>query len=280
MNHKDWVGLAELSSEDIGPREEDVKFKLVAPMLCLLGFTDRDFSFETPADLGRIDITVRAFRVGVIVECKGPRIRLENHVSQVEKYVRETMTRQHDAMLSLLTNGERFRLYGVLGAIHKDELVDHLLFEFSRAQLKDADTQTRLAGLLSRNAIESGTVRETIEAMLQDQQVQQQKIREEEERRRALVSQREALQEQLRTLDAELAGSASAGSDNVWGADPESGTNEEGDFKWSEEYGSQETVCAWISEILERLAPVGSTALISHDRLTDELCAFLDGRGR
>lgn len=279
MNHKEWVKLAELSSEDIGPREEDVKFKLVAPMLRLLGFTDLDFSFETPANLGRIDITVRAFRVGVIVECKGPRIRLENHVSQVEKYVRETMTRQHDAMLSLLTNGERFKLYGVLGAIHKDELVDHLLFEFSRAQLKNADTQTRLAGLLSRNAIESGTVRETIAAMLQDQQVQQQRVREEEEKRRALISQREALREQLRTLDAELAGSAPAGSDNVWGADPESGIGGKKSVKWSREYGSQVTVCAWICDILERLAPAGSTTLIYHDQLTDELCAFLNGRG-
>jgi hypothetical protein len=85
MKDVEWNRLANLGDEHIGPREEDVKFKVVVPILRLLGFTALDFSFETPADLGRMDITVKGFPIGVVVECKGPNARLEDCVLQVER---------------------------------------------------------------------------------------------------------------------------------------------------------------------------------------------------
>lgn len=285
MNRFEWIKLADLPDEHIGPREEDVKFKVVAPMLRLLGFTDLDFSFETPADLGRIDITIKGFNAGVIVECKGPRVRLEDCISQVEKYVRETMTRQHIAMLSLLTNGKRFQVYGVTHAIYKNELTEHLLFEFSRTQLRDANIQTRLSGLLSRSVLEAGTVREAVTAALHDQQNQQQQRREEEEKTSALIAQKKALQEQIHALDAEMAGRTLIYSPTTSGVGQNSGVGQKftesgkASFKWAKEYGSQETVCSWINDILEKLAPIGSTVFISRSQVTRELCAFLTSRG-
>jgi hypothetical protein len=279
MSHAEWVKLADLPDEHVGPREEDVKFKVVAPMLRLLGFTDLDFAFETPADLGRIDISVKGFRVGAIVECKGPRIRIEDCISQVEKYVRETMTRQHVAMLSMLTNGRRFQLYGVLDAIHKNELPEHLLFEFSRSQLKEADTQTRLTAILSRSAFETGAIRETIESGLRNRRDEQQRRQSEEAKAKELMAQRAALQEQMRVLDAQLGGLTRFPSPTRAEFREPGLVNSKAGFKWSREYGPQETVCTWMNDILERLAPFGSTEFIPHTRLTRELCTFLDGRG-
>jgi hypothetical protein len=274
MNDVEWNRLADLADEYIGPREEDVKFKVVAPILRLLGFTDLDFSFETPADLGRMDIVVKGFPVGVVVECKRPDARLEDCVSQVERYVRETMTRAHAAMVAVLTNGRRFLVYGLLGPIHKNEIENHVVLAFSRAQLKEANTQSQLLSLLSRSVVggRSGDVRGTIESAL--------RIRyDTNERRAVLIAQQAKLMEQVRQIDDELRAlaSASLGDTNSNGGALTDEPVER--FKWGKEYAPQETVSVWMSELLERLAPPGSNAFVQHATLSKELCAFLSSRG-
>jgi len=274
MTEHEWTRLADLADEHIGPREEDVKFKVVAPILRLLGFTDLEVSFETPADLGRIDITVKGFPVGVVVECKGPHDRLEYCVAQVEQYVRETMTRQHAAMVSMLTNGKRFLVYGVLGPIHKNELTDHILLEFRRDQLKDADTQNQLIAFLGRNAVggKAADICAAIESAL--------RVRKDAySKRELLVAQRATLMEQIREIDHELESFDPTSSRDIVSTVRPSTNKGIARIKWSKEYGPQETVCAWIGELLERLAPPGSTDFIPHIKVNTELCEFLSSRG-
>jgi hypothetical protein len=265
MNDGEWHKLADLADMSIGPREEDVKFKVVAPLLRLLGFTDLDFSFETPADLGRVDIIVRGFPVGVVVECKRRDARLEDCVSQVERYVRETMTHQHEAMIAVLTNGRRFLVYTVLGPIHKNELKNHVVLVFLRAQLKEANTQRQLTSLLSQSVVGGRVVdvRGTIESALQ--------IRNgAHERKDGLLAQRAKLMEQVGQIDEELRKLA---------PDSREGGTDGERFKWSKEYGRMETISVWMSALLERLALPGSHDFVHHGTLSQELCAFLSSRG-
>lgn len=275
-----WLRLAQLDPDSLGPREEDVKFKFVAPFLRLLGFEDTECSFETPADLGRIDITISGFPAGLIIECKAPHVRLEGYVPQLEKYVRDTMTRKHEAMIALLTNGERMLLFGVVEAIHKNELAGHFLLEAYRSQLADLSIRSTLLQLIGRNALDSGTVRETVESLLRDRRAEEQRRNEIDSKRRELDAEKAALTQRLREVENELAQLEppirNAPSPGVQGLSSE---NANDGFKWSREFGSTETVCGWISDVLAALVPATSSRKISQPELAAKLSEFLEGRG-
>jgi hypothetical protein len=279
-DHQTWLRLAQLDADALGPREEDVKFKFVASLLRVLGFEDTDCTFETPADLGRIDISISRYRAAVIFECKAPHVRLEGYISQLEKYVRETMTRQHEAMIAVLTNGERILIFGVLEAIHKNELAEHFLLEVSRPQLAEQATQARLMKLIGREAVDSGDVRSTVETMLRDHRVAQQQREEDNKKRRELVAEKNALTARFNELESELAQLSRSESSKHLTTMPASDTHAgESRFQWSREFGSTEVVCGWLIEVLEELLPSGSSNTVSHAELTAKLCALLDGRG-
>lgn len=277
---KAWQRLAELDARTLGPREEDVKFKFVAPLLRILGFEDTDCTFETPADLGRIDITVTGTRAAIIIECKAPHVRLEGHITQLEKYVRETMTRQHAAMIAVLTNGERLLVFGVLEAIHKNELSEHFLFEISRRQLDIEDNQARLGELIGRNAIDNGAIRDTVESLLCQNHAQREKSEKDTARRNELLAEKQELLGRIAEIESELA--------KLTQSNPNSGPSVtqlrsaqkvESSFKWSHEFGKTEVVSSWLNEVLENLLPLGSSHQVSHAQLTQRFCSFLEGRG-
>ena len=277
---KAWQRLAELDAQTLGPREEDVKFKFVAPLLRALGFEDTDCTFETPADLGRIDITIAGLRAAIIIECKAPHVRLEGYITQLEKYVRETMTRQHAAMIAVLTNGERLLVFGVLDAIHKNELSDHFLFEVSRRQLDVEDNQARLGELIGRDAIDNGDIRDKIESLLRENHAQREKSEKETARRNELLTEKQELLGRLAEIESEL--------EKLTQSHPNSGPSVaqsraapkvESSFKWSQEFGKTEVVSSWLDQVLEDLLPFGSSHQVSHAQLTQRFCSFLDGRG-
>ncbi|WP_156427990.1 type I restriction enzyme HsdR N-terminal domain-containing protein [Thiohalocapsa sp. ML1] len=275
-----WQRLAELDPQTLGPREEDVKFKFVAPLLRILGFEDTDCTFETPADLGRIDISIAGLRAAIIIECKAPRVQLEGYINQLEKYVRETMTRQHAAMIAVLTNGERLLVFGVLEAIHKNELSDHFLFEISRKQLEDEDTQVRLGELIGRDAINDVDIRDRVEALLRENNAKREQLEKDTARRSALLTEKQELLRRLAEIESELDNltqshrSLSPPATNVQPARKAASS-----FKWSQEYGKTEVVSSWLDEVLEDLLPHGSQNQVSHAQLTQQFSGFLEGRG-
>jgi hypothetical protein len=64
MTSFDWVTLAALAEEHIGQREEDVKFKVVVPILRLLGYSELDCSFEVSISAESTSLS-RAFLWGL-----------------------------------------------------------------------------------------------------------------------------------------------------------------------------------------------------------------------
>ena len=67
--------------------EEDVKNKVVLPLLKALGYDDADFNYERRTGRGYVDVVVERFPVGIVVEAKAPRTRLDNYRDQLEAYV-------------------------------------------------------------------------------------------------------------------------------------------------------------------------------------------------
>lgn len=275
-----WRRLAELDPRTLGPREEDVKFKFVAPLLRILGFEDTDCTFETPADLGRIDITIAGLRAGVIIECKAPRVRLEGYVNQIEKYVRETMTRKHAAMIGVLTNGERLLVFGVVEAIHKNELSDHFLFEVSRKQLANEETRARLGEVIGRDAIDKLEIKNTVQSLLLQNREQREELEKATARRNELHIEKRELLDRLAEIESEIETlTVPHPHPGLSATQGKAARKAEPSFKWSKEFGDTEVVSSWLSEVLEDLLPVGSSKQVSHAHLTQHFSSFLEGRG-
>lgn len=67
--------------------EEDVKNKVVLPILRALGYDDSDFNYERRTGRGYVDIVVERFPSGIVVEAKAPRTPLDQYKHQLEAYV-------------------------------------------------------------------------------------------------------------------------------------------------------------------------------------------------
>jgi hypothetical protein len=98
--------------------EEDVKNKVVLPIFRALGYEDNDFNYERRTGRGYVDVVVEHFPVGIVVESKAPRTKLDNYREQLEAYVFHKHG-QGRTTVAILTDGEKFKLYGISGAFYK-----------------------------------------------------------------------------------------------------------------------------------------------------------------
>src|SRR4051794_3330418 len=84
--------IVEMSSGEL-VSEEDVKIKVVLPILRALGYDDNDFKFEGRTGRGYVDMVVEHYPTGIIVEAKAPKKNLDNYLKQVETYVLQKQRR-------------------------------------------------------------------------------------------------------------------------------------------------------------------------------------------
>src|SRR5271167_4915138 len=129
--------IIEMSSRDLGS-EEDVKIKVVLPILRALGYDDSDFKYEGRTGRGYVDVVVEHYPAGIVVESKAPGKKLDNYREQLETYVLHKQ-RRNRVTIAILTNGEKFIIYGVTEAFYKgDSLEDHRVLSFTRSDLVNA----------------------------------------------------------------------------------------------------------------------------------------------
>lgn len=134
--------IASYTSRDIGLLEEDVKIKVVVPILLCLGYEWTDLSFEHSG----IDISVKDLPkgCGLIVEIKKLGENLERHLVQLKRYMEQT-----EALLGIITNGDEFWIFACsieapLCKIHKKDLarkenIETLQHLLSREVLADEE---------------------------------------------------------------------------------------------------------------------------------------------
>jgi hypothetical protein len=108
--------------------EEDVKITIVLPLLRALGYEDADVNYEGRTGRGYVDVVVERFPVGIVVETKSPRTKhTDEGIAPLETYVFDQHTHNRPATMAMLTKGEAFRLYGVIGDLRKGALQTQVL---------------------------------------------------------------------------------------------------------------------------------------------------------
>lgn len=143
--------------------EEDVKNKVVLPIFGALGYEDNDFNYERRTGRGYVDVVVEHFPIGIVVESKAPRTKLDNYREQLEAYVFHKHG-QGRTTVAILTDGEKFKLYGISGAFYKGSLEDHRILSFTRSEVVDAGLWSKLLDLLGRQSNQEGMISEAIAA--------------------------------------------------------------------------------------------------------------------
>jgi predicted type IV restriction endonuclease len=169
--------------------EEDVKNKVVLPILRALGYDEGDFNYERRTGRGYVDVVVERFPVGVVVEAKAPRTKLDNYREQLETYVFHKHGRDR-VTAAILTDGQKFNVYGVTGAFFKGSLEDHRILSFTRSDLSCMALLPKLFDLLGRQNNQAGMISDAIE-----------KHRKGRERSDAIKAELQTLREDRKRID-------------------------------------------------------------------------------
>ncbi len=141
--------------------EEDVKNKVVLPILRALGYDDNDFNYERRTGRGYVDVVVDRFPTGIVIESKAPRKKLDNYRGQLENYVFRKHGRDR-VTVAILTDGNNFNIYAVTGALYSDSLDDHRVLSFNRSDLNSAPLVPKLFHLLGKQSNQNGAISDAI----------------------------------------------------------------------------------------------------------------------
>ncbi|MBV5275974.1 MAG: hypothetical protein JZU52_20815 [Lamprocystis purpurea] len=178
--------------------EEDVKNKVVLPLLRALGYEDADFNFEGRTGRGYVDVVLDHFPIGIIVETKAPGKRLDSYLSQLEYYVFVKHSHDRKATMAILTDGEVFRVYGVTEAFRAGTLQScEIIEEFHRRQLLTKELRERLWGVLARENNENGNALAAIPTYLE-------KLKEKREQAESRATELSELRAERQRIDARI----------------------------------------------------------------------------
>ena len=133
--------IAAYTPRDIGFLEEDVKIKVIVPILQCLGYKLTDLSFEH----SKMDIFVKGLPkgCGLIVEVKKLGENLGKHLAQLKQYIEQT-----EALLGIITNGDEFRIFACS--------VETPLCKIQRKDLARKENIETLQRLLAKEVLATG----------------------------------------------------------------------------------------------------------------------------
>jgi uncharacterized small protein (DUF1192 family) len=184
--------------------EEDVKIRIVMPFLRAFGYSDDDFGYEGRTGKGYVDIATSTLPVGIVVEAKGPKKRVSDHINQLESYVFEKHGRDR-ATIAILTNGEVFHMYGVTEALWRGDLHLHQLECFRRSEFRNPALLTRLGALLTKERNGSGLLFDSIAARLKEVREMRERVGAIDAELARLRSERQRIDDQIHDLESERA---------------------------------------------------------------------------
>jgi hypothetical protein len=151
--------IVELSEKEVGSSEENVKQKIMVPLLEILGHRRQDLEFEyTTRNGGRIDIFIKNVPTDckVLIDTKKYSENLGNFVEQIRDY-----TFSESALISILVNGTDIWVYSPLRGVSFER---SMLYSLRRQSLlKDRELQI-LDNLLSYENLKNRKVIEYISA--------------------------------------------------------------------------------------------------------------------
>lgn len=168
--------IANLKDNDIGPTEENVKQKIIVPILELLGHKREDLEFEYRTRRGgRIDIFIKSVPPDckVVIDTKNYSENLNEHIEQIKEY-----TFDEAALLAVIANGTEIRIYSPLRGVAFER---SLLHSIRTRDLSKESVWNILSDLLQNDNLQNRSVlrkidereREIREAMLNEERLKQ-----------------------------------------------------------------------------------------------------------
>ncbi len=146
--------IAEFRRSDIGLTEENVKQKVIVPILEFLGHKRESLEFEYRTRRGgKIDIFIKAnvpSDCRVIIDTKNYDENLNNHIEQIKEY-----TFDEAALLTIIANGTEIRIYSPLRGVAFER---SLLHSIKRQDLSKESVWAILSGLLHNQNLQSRNV--------------------------------------------------------------------------------------------------------------------------
>jgi len=149
--------LSKLTYPEIGTSEENVKQKIVVPLLEIFGHNRNDLDFEYGSQGKRIDIFIKGLPVDckIVIDTKKYNEDLSNHLEQIGLYAF-----QEGAILALIINGEEIRIYDPY--FRGYSIRDSLLFSIKRENLANDESIEILKGLLLKDNILNKSIKQFI----------------------------------------------------------------------------------------------------------------------
>jgi predicted type IV restriction endonuclease len=161
-NSERMRSLAQLSRDEIGLSEENVKQKIVVPMLEALGHERRDLDFEFSSKGKRIDIFIKGLPhdCKVVLDTKNYDEDLESHIDQIGTYAF-----QEGALVAVIVNGEELRMYSPMRGY---AFRDSLLYSIPRRTFGEEVSQVILQQFLGRDNLRSRATRDFVHSREQE----------------------------------------------------------------------------------------------------------------
>lgn len=150
--------IAKLKDSDIGPTEENVKQKVIVPILELLHHKRENLEFEYRTKSGgKIDIYIKNVPSDrkVIIDTKNYNENLNDYIEQIKKY-----TFDENALLTVIANGNEIRIYSQLRGVAFER---SLLYSIKRQDLHEESVWMTLSSLLHHDNLQKGSVLKKIE---------------------------------------------------------------------------------------------------------------------
>jgi hypothetical protein len=154
---KEIERITNLTEKEVGYKEENVKLKIIVPLLELLGHKKEDLDFEYGVKRKEIDIFIKGLPddCKVIIDTKKYNENLNDHIEQIKDY-----TFQESPLLTVIANGNEIRVYSLLRGVAFEK---SLLYSIKREHLSK-DTEWKIfSDLLSRDNLMKKTVLSKIE---------------------------------------------------------------------------------------------------------------------
>jgi len=159
IDKKELEKISRYSEIDIGPTEENVKQKIVVPLLIELGHKREELEFEYRTRTGgKIDVFIKNVLPDckVLIDTKNYSEDLSDHIEQIKGY-----TFTEAALLAVLINGNEIRIYSPLRGVGFER---SLLYSIKRKEIIKESAWKILYSLLGKECLDSGATIEVIES--------------------------------------------------------------------------------------------------------------------
>lgn len=189
--------IVNLKEKDVGQTEENVKQKIVVPLLELLGHKREDLEFEyrTKSGQGKIDIFIRNVPADckVLIDTKNYTEDLNDHIEQIKEY-----TFVEAALLAVIANGTEIRIYSPLRGVAFER---SLLYSLKRQDLDKESVWAKLSDLLHKDSLQG---RNTIKKIEEREREIKDALSQEDDLKENYNSRGEGINSEIETKEEEL----------------------------------------------------------------------------